>query len=301
MERLRYYESKLRAADKVTVIYQFIVVLIILFNYSKIPHGALFLLFHFFIVGFLLTLPFMGSNRILNWIRLWNPIPLILFNFGELHYLVHNVRPKDLDYILIKIDYFLFGVHPTVWLEKIYSPLLAEYFQLVYTSFYFLPLILIILLYRQSRMEEFDYFAFIIVYGFYASYLGYFLVPAIGPRFTLDYLQSFPIQGMWFTEHLQQLLNTLENVQRDAFPSGHTEITLLTMYFAAKYHRKYFNILLVIGSSLIFSTVYLRYHYVIDVVAGAFLAWFVIVTAPVVYRWLNTIQLVPLRSTEECG
>lgn len=299
MEALRYYEGKLRAADKATIVYQLITLTIIFFNYPKIPNGLLLILIHLSIIGFLILLPNMGEGKILNWLRIWNLVPIILFNFSELHFIVHNVRPHDLDYILIQIDQALFGVHPTVWLEKLHHPVLTEYLQLVYTSFYFLPLILAILLYRQNRMEEFDYFAFIIVYGFYLSYLGYFLVPAIGPRFTLDYLQSFPLHGLGFAERLQHLLNTLENIQRDAFPSGHTEITLLTMFFAAKYHRKYFYILLLIGSSLIFSTVYLRYHYVIDVIGGAAFATFVIFTAPVLYRVLNMVPFFSLRSSEE--
>ena len=299
MEALRYYEGKLRAADKATIVYQLIILTIIIFNYPKVQHGLVLILIHLAIIGFLIMLPSMGDGKIFNWLRIWNLIPIILFNFSELHFIVHNVRPHDLDYILIQIDQAIFGVHPTVWLEKLHHPVLTEYLQLVYTSFYFLPLILAILLYRQNRMEEFDYFAFIIVYGFYVSYLGYFLVPAIGPRFTLDYLQNFPLHGLGFAERLQHLLNTLENIQRDAFPSGHTEITLLTMFFAAKYHKKYFYILLLIGTSLIFSTVYLRYHYVIDVIGGAAFAAFVIFTAPVLYRVLNWMPFFSLRSSEE--
>ncbi len=301
MEALKFYEGKLRAADKLTILYQLIILTIIFFNYAKIPNGLFLIVIHLTIIGFLLWLPNLGNGRLLNLIRVWNLIPIILFNFSELHFIVHNVRPHDLDYWLIQLDQMIFGVHPTVWLERWHHPLLTEYLQIVYTSFYFLPLILAYLLFRQNRMEEFDYFAFIVVYGFYTSYLGYFLVPAIGPRFTLEHLQTFPLHGLWVANHLQTLLNTLENIQRDAFPSGHTELTVLTMFFAAKYHRKYFYVLLLIGSSLIFSTVYLRYHYVVDVFAGFAFAGFVVLTAPVLYRALNAIQFVPLRSSEECG
>ncbi len=293
MERLKYYEGKFRAADKVTVIYQFIIAVIIIFNYKHIPFHRSFITLHFLLIIALGVLPFLKSNPVVNWLRIWNQIFILPFNFFELHFLVHNVHPKDMDAILIRIDHFLFGVNPTIWLEKIQWPVLTEYLQLAYSSFYFLPLILFILLYRWGRMESFDYFAFIIVYGFYLSYLGYFLVPALGPRFALADLHNAPLKGLWLTTHLQNLLNSLENVQRDAFPSGHTAMTVLTMYFAAKYAKKYFYVLLIIGSSLIFATVYLRYHYVIDVIAGFVLAYFVVVTGPLVYRWLNALQLVP--------
>ncbi len=293
MEPFRYYEGKFRVADKITVLYQFVVGLIIIFNYKHIPFNRTFLTLHLLIIVAIMMLPFLKSNRLVNWLRIWNQVIFIPFNFFELHFLVHNVHPTDMDSVLIKMDRLLFGVNPTIWLEKIQWPALTEYLQLAYSSFYFLPLILLILLYRRGEMESFDYFGFIIVYGFYLSYLGYFIVPALGPRFALADLHTHPLKGLWITTHLQFLLNSLENVQRDAFPSGHTAMTLLTMYFAAKFARKYFYVLLVIGSSLIFATVYLRYHYVIDVIAGFVLAWIVIVTGPLVYRWLNVFQLAP--------
>jgi membrane-associated phospholipid phosphatase len=59
------------------------------------------------------------------------------------------------------------------------------------------------------------------------------------------------------------------------------------MFYAWKYHKKYFYVLVVIGTSLIFSTVYLRYHYVSDVIGGLLLAAFVVLTAKPVYRFFS--------------
>ena len=154
-----------------------------------------------------------------------------------------------------------------------------------------MPIILAVILWRRKDYEEFDKFVFVMVFGFYLSYLGYFIVPAVGPRFTLDHLQSFPVTGVWATDAIRHTLDTLENIQRDAFPSGHTEMTLLSMIYAYKYSKKYFYILLVIGTSLIFSTVYLRYHYVVDVIAGIVLALAVVFTADAVYKVLNDKKL----------
>jgi membrane-associated phospholipid phosphatase len=148
-------------------------------------------------------------------------------------------------------------------------------------------------------MEGFHYFVFIIVFGFYFSYLTYFFVPAIGPRFTLDHLQTGPVTGLWLTDGIRHTLNTLENVQRDAFPSGHTEITLLTMFFAWRYSKAFFWILSIVGSSLVVSTVFLRYHYVIDVIAGILLTGIVILLAEPLYnflkRWSNRKLRIELK------
>lgn len=275
--------QKIPAANKVTILYQIIAVVIILLNFQKIEYSELWIAIHVIIITILWGISAFSFAQNWHWFRRWNLIFFILINFSELHYLIHSVRPNDLDRILIKLDFILFGIHPTLWLERITFPVLTEYFQLTYITFYFLPIILALLLIKQKRTSEVNFFLFAMSIGFYLSYLGYFMVPAIGPRFTLNHLQSFSLQGLWFTIPIRLTLNTLENIQRDCFPSGHTEMTVLTMYYAFKYHKKYFYLLLIVGTSLIFSTVYLRYHYVVDVIAGILLALLVIFIAPRIY------------------
>jgi hypothetical protein len=50
--------------------------------------------------------------------------------------------------------------------------------------FYFLPIILGIALLRKRKIVETDFAIFTVIYGFFPSYIGYFALPAIGPRFT---------------------------------------------------------------------------------------------------------------------
>jgi len=273
-------------ADQINIGYQMFMMVTITFHYFSIPNAGFFLVYHILIIGFLLWLSNAANGKFVKWLRDFNPVIIIPSNFTELHYLVHNVNPIDYDQLLINIDYGIFGVHPTIWLENLSPPLLIEYFQIVYALFYFLPIILATLLYKRKAKDDFHFFVFVIVFGFYLSYATYFFVPAIGPRFTLNHLHTAPVTGLWFTESIRYTLNVLENIQRDAFPSGHTEITLLTMIYAWHYSRKFFWILSVIGTSLIISTVYLRYHYVIDVIAGILLALIVVFLAKPLYQSL---------------
>jgi len=104
--------------------------------------------------------------------------------------------------------------------------------------------------------------------GFFLSYAGYFLVPAIGPRYTMTHLQTEALQGYALYPILREGLDALELEMRDCFPSGHTIIALIALWYGWKFHRALFWVLLPIVTALIFSTVYLRYHYVIDVAAG---------------------------------
>jgi len=86
---------------------------------------------------------------------------------------------------------------------------------------------------------------------------------------------------------VRQLLDNAEGLTRDCFPSGHTELTLLVLYYSRKLHRKTFWRFLPFGIGIIVSTVYLRYHYAIDVAAGALLALLVIAVAVPLHRTLS--------------
>jgi membrane-associated phospholipid phosphatase len=262
--------------------YQLIMVVLLLLFFTKVENSFLWLLFHGAVFAFL----WWDRSQYLNRIKKWSVIVLIPLNFTELHYLVHTVHPVDYDMLLIQLDRMLFGTDPTIWMERFTNPYLTEFLQYIYATFYFLPIGLGIVLVKKQRENDLNFVFFQIVFGFYLSYLGYFILPAIGPRFTLDHLQSFPLTGVWLAQDIQHLLNTLENSQRDAFPSGHTAMTLLTLFYAYKYHRPYFYFMLPVTGLMLLATVYLRYHYVVDVLGGIILFVFTILIGSRLYHFL---------------
>lgn len=212
--------------------------------------------------------------RALAFVRNWLPFPAVLFGYRMIHFLINCDRNggflPDRDALLIRIDRLLFGADPTVWLERIASPWLTEILQFAYATNYFLPLILLVLLYRDRRRIPFQFSVFLLTAGYLLSYLGYFLIPAVGPRFTIPH--GCELSGVFLRETLCRLIYCMEACPRDCFPSGHTEIPLVTLYLAFRFRRHLFWIYLPIVVLLVSSTVYLRYHYVIDVLAGAALA-----------------------------
>ena len=124
-----------------------------------------------------------------------------------------------------------------------------------------------------------------VLLAFYLSYVGYVAVPAIGPRFTLhDFAKKdAELPGVFAATTIRGWLNLGESispgmpnpeltVQRDCFPSGHTQITLLVMFLAFRYRARTRWFLAPVGTLLVIATVYLRYHYVIDVAAGILFA-----------------------------
>jgi len=224
-----------------------------------------------------------------SFIRGWYPVALIPITYKELSYLIPLIHPRDFDATLAGIDHRFLGVHPTVWIERLTWPALTEALQLTYSTYYFLPLVLGIVLWRRRSRALFHFWVFIVVLGFYLSYLGYIAVPAIGPRFlpSIVEAQTIPLTGVWLFQPVREMLDRAEGITRDCFPSGHTELTLLVLFYARKFSRRVFWWLLPLGTGVIVSTVYLRYHYVIDVVAGALLTMAIVMIANPLYRRLG--------------
>ncbi len=267
---IRNLLTLLRPADALNFLSLTLLTVITVTFSSRIDQAPLLILLYsgMFLVQALLLL-FRHKGRFMHWAyHLIFPTISILAIFDSLEYIVHAINPQDIDPILIKIDHAIFGGHPTVMLEKIMQPLLTDALQLAYTSYYLLPFTLGIVLLAGQREQEFDYALFMIMLCFYLSYAGYLLFPAIGPRFTLAHLQNSELRGFVLTAPVQELLNRLEGIKRDAFPSGHTGIALTVLFLAFTFEKKLFWIFLPFVSALIFSTVYLRYHYVVDVLAG---------------------------------
>jgi membrane-associated phospholipid phosphatase len=228
---------------------------------------------------------------------------VILLTFKALYFVIFPLHGRDYDDLLIAIDRWIFGVDPTVWIARFAHPLLTEILQIAYASFYFLFVIMGIELYRNGRMKDFLFFVFLILYGFYLSYVGYFFLPAVGPRFTLHdfYSTDAELPGLLFAKVLRDFVNIGESIptdvsnpaaftQRDVFPSGHTMMTLVMIYFVWRFRLKTKVFITVVGSLLIVATVYLRYHYVIDLAAGALFAALCIWSAPRVYRWWERLK-----------
>jgi len=247
---------------------------------ERIAFWGLFVTVHTAVIGLLVGFVFFAGEprkSACRWLRDWYPILLLLPLFDELSFLIHPIHPKDYDSTLALLDYRLFGFDPVAWLQQFARPWLTEVLQLAYVSFYLLPIGLLLALYLAQRMGEFRKAQFGILLCFFLSYLGYFIVPALGPRFVGEGLIDSP-SGLFVTGWLQEALNRIERAgdMRDVFPSGHAAVALLVQWYAFRWFPRRALPLLLLTSALLLSTVYLGYHYVVDVIAGAILAAFCI-------------------------
>jgi len=297
--------NRLKAYDFIVISFNIFLIILNLLFHNQIKNWQTFIVLNLLTIIFVFLLAYTAETyryKILRIIHYLYLIPLVLLTFKEIYFLIRPLRPNDYDQLLIDIDRWIFRVDPTVFLHHFSHPLITEILQIVYGMFYFLPIILGIALLRKRKFIETDFAIFTVIYGFFLSYIGYFALPAIGPRFTLHDFQNenAELPGLLLTNFLREVTNTVESippgtlnpeniVQRDVFPSGHTMITLVVIYLSIKLKSRSRFFLIPAGTLLIFATVYLRYHYVIDLIGGLVFMLFCVFTSPLIFNWWSKL------------
>jgi membrane-associated phospholipid phosphatase len=279
-------DTRFWPVDKVILGYQAFTLVLILGWWNRLPEAPQFAAVHVAAVA-LLIFEVKRPNPTSWLFRNWYPLPYVGACYKEMARLVPTVRTWNGDQALADLDYRFWHANPCVWLERIQTPALTEFLQIAYTLFLPAVLLLAYAIWRRRNYENFQYYAFLIALGFLTSYIGYLLVPARGPRFLLAPLQHAPLRGLWLFAAMQGGLNRLESIAFDCFPSGHTELTILACWGSQLVSKRFFRVYLAYTPALIFATVYLRYHYSVDLLAGAALAWILIMGAPFIYRKLS--------------
>jgi membrane-associated phospholipid phosphatase len=298
----------LHSADVLIIGYAILLSVVNLLFAGRIPNWWILILIN---TGAVLLISLLAIARartewkVLELLHDWYVAPLVFFTFKEIYFMIRPIHGgHDYDDWLMAADRWIFGVNPTEWLMRFAHPVLTEVLQIAYTLFYFLFLLVGFELYRRHSRELFHYFMFTCVYGFYLSYLGYFTLPGVGPRFTLHDFGALDtdLPGLLFTPYLRWFVNAGESVimgvsndialasaQRDVFPSGHTMMTLVLMYLSVRLRLVTRWFIVITGVLLIFATVYQRYHYVVDLLGGVLFMLICVWTAPLLYRFFRDV------------
>lgn len=244
-------------------------------NHRLVPGAAGLLALHIAGIGLIGWLA--GGYRaraapILWLIRHWYPLVYIAACYREMALLIPAIRRVSYDSVMARLDLMLWGVYPTVWLERWRRAWLTEVLQIIYVLFFVVVIGLAVWLWHRGCLREYRYYAFVVSLGFLSSFVGYFLAPVRGPRFFLEHLHPTPLQGLWLFAPLHGWLDRLESVHYDCFPSGHVALTLLACWAAQRFCPRLSGLYWAYAGAMTFSTVYLRYHYTVDLLAGALLA-----------------------------
>jgi len=196
------------------------------------------------------------------------PIIFLFILFESFFMILPYFNPKDYDAVLANFDYRLLGVHPTVWIERFFSPATTDLMYSFYVFYFPFQFIILFYLYKKKEFVNLDKSIFILLFINYGAYISYFFFPAMGPRFyePLMQLQTKSLDGIILAGPVREIISFFEPNKFDAYPSLHTAISLSTIILMAKYNRKMFYIFIPVVAGIWISLVYCRYHYVADMI-----------------------------------
>jgi membrane-associated phospholipid phosphatase len=193
------------------------------------------------------------------------------------------VNTRALDGQLYHLDLTIFGVEPAVYFDRFVNSFTTEWFAFFYFSYFFVLAmhVLPILFASKSRrlMAEFTLGMIVL---FCVGHTMYMLVPGYGPYKAMPEVFAHELTpGFWW--NTTKALVAESGAQKDIFPSLHTAAPTFILLF--QFHRRAempfrytWPLVGFFAANIIIATMFLRWHYVIDVVFGLCLA----VTAHVV-------------------
>jgi len=199
--------------------------------------------------------------------------PMVISYF-ELRFLLPALRPELVDLQLMRLDELLWGVTPAVWFATWNTRAVVEWFSFFYYGYFALMslfLILPLFLDQGDRLVQLTAGAAMVCA---LGHIGYTLVPGAGPYATLTFAE--PIDGgFWW----HQVLQTVESAgaHLDIFPSLHTAYPVYFVLHAYGFRRTMpyrvtWHLIAFFAANMVVATMFLRWHWFVDVVAGLCLA-----------------------------
>ena len=208
---------------------------------------------------------------------LWSPIIFFWWAYIWTKHTLNAFYPpgRTFDRFIIKWEGRILG-QPSLWLSQKGSRLVTEILHICYFSYYFYTFSLGLFLHKNGRLEEFESMSFAVLFGYLVSYTFFALTPVHGPRWSLfeQGLLTNPSEqqqrGYLFTAFVNRIMFEGPAHKGGALPSSHSSTGLIFMVWACRVwdiEAAIPAVLLVLGMWL--GSVYGRYHFVADIIAGA--------------------------------
>ncbi len=207
------------------------------------------------------------AQRFWHFWRHWYPHLFFLFCFEEMSVLVHLVSPRWQDATLIAFDHWLTGVHPAIWLEQFVTPGRNEFMQFAYLTYFVYLLVLGGILYYR---EDWHGYWSVMTYSAVGYAIGYVIAiffPVESPWFAMAGSWHGPLHGGPFTAAIN-FIEHYGRVRGAAFPSQHVAGSFAALWGAWRHRRWLFWVMLPLVICMCASTVWGRYHYMVDILGG---------------------------------
>jgi membrane-associated phospholipid phosphatase len=248
-----------------------------------VPGRAWLIGVHVALAGALLLLnrvrPSAGMLRL---IRDWHPLLLFPLLYKEVEVLATAIGDWRLTAAIPAWESALFAGHPSLYLsERLAFVPLSEYLHFSYLSYGIVIPSVAAYWYVSGRRAAFGELLLILSTVLLGSYLFFILLPVDSPYYLSERLGP-PLSGHFFFDLVHQV-SARGGARGGAFPSAHVSGALVVCLVAWRHQRRLAYLLVPIAASVMVATVYGRFHYVLDSIAGAALAIAVMVGYRVVF------------------
>ncbi len=224
-------------------------------------------------VGYRLGL---ASSMAVTYVLLGDALPLL--------------NPHTLDRELFLLDLDLLGVEPAILLQRWTTPPVVDWFAAFYLSYFVLLTLFLmppVLFSKNERLS--GELATVVLLTCAIGQTLYAFVPGFGPLYATTEAFDGPLAGNFWFELMTNFVSGA-GAKKDIFPSLHTATPSGLTIVAYRYRhgpvmRWVWPFVAFATANIIVATLLLRWHYVIDVVAGLVLAATCAFVAAEVTEW----------------
>lgn len=278
--------------------------LILFFQNERVPgawllialHGAGLVLVH----GLILAGARWPGSRTLDFLRHFYPVLIYTAFYRETGVLNEMFVPSYLDPGFVELEQRLFGFQPSLeFMHRLPYLLVSEVFYAAYFSYYLMIVGVGLALFLRDR-ERFHHYVSVVSFVFYCCYFAFICLPVTGPRLFFREVDHFQLPAQWlavgaahpypeavthgpFYQIIAKIYELFEPPGA-AFPSSHVAVALCTVYFSFRYLPRIRWVHLVTAILLCLATVYCRFHYAVDMFAGAVTALVLVPLGNRLYR-----------------
>ena len=205
----------------------------------------------------------------------WHPLVLFPLLYKEVELLARAIGDWRLTSIVPFVEAALFGGQPSLYLsERWPSVPLSEFLHLCYLGYVlFIPAVAAYW-YTRGRRAAFHELVFLLAMVMYGSYLFFILFPVDSPYYRFDPLGP-PLTGHVFFDLVREM-SSRGGARGGAFPSAHASGAVTVWLVALRWQPRLAAVMAPFVAGLALATVYGRFHYAVDTLAGVGVACVVV-------------------------
>jgi hypothetical protein len=214
----------------------------------------------------------------------------LLGSFLELQWILPAASGTAMDASLYAFDLRVFGFEPAEALERYATPRTTEWFAFFYYGYFVIVAVHVLpALFLGKEQRFLTTFGFGFLWLYCVGHVSYTVVPAYGPYAHLAFHR--PLEGALWWPLVERTVASVDGSARtDVFPSLHTAGPTFLALYAFRWRsvapfKFTWPVLAFSATQIIFATMFLRWHYLVDICAGLVLACSGIVAGNIASRW----------------